>query len=290
MGFNYEPGSTFKVVAVSGGLESGLITPNTPFDIPDQIQVANRTIHDAEEHPDETLTTAEILAQSSNVGAIKIGALDGPRAVQPVGARLRLRRAHRRRTAGRGNGRGAAAERILGLLDGQPADRTGRAGHADADGHAPTRRSPTAASCARRTSSAPSTAAPQPEPAGRPRDLRRRRPLSCARCSRACSRRAAPPARSRSPAMSWRARRARPARSTRRPASTPNQRLRRLVHRLRAGGRPEAAVRGRRRRTPERLDLRRHGRRAGVRADHVLRAALPAHPAGIASGQCDSMS
>ena len=75
--FNYEPGSTFKVVAVSGGLESGLITPSTPFNIPDQIQVANRTIHDAEEHPEETLTTAEILAQSSNVGAIKIGALDG---------------------------------------------------------------------------------------------------------------------------------------------------------------------------------------------------------------------
>ncbi len=76
--FNYEPGSTFKVVAVSGGLESGLITPNTPFAIPDQIQVADRTIHDAEEHPEETLTTSEILAQSSNVGAIKIGALDGP--------------------------------------------------------------------------------------------------------------------------------------------------------------------------------------------------------------------
>ena len=76
--FNYEPGSTFKVVAVSGALESGLITPSTPFAIPDQIQVANRTIHDAEEHPEETLTTAEILAQSSNVGAIKIGALDGP--------------------------------------------------------------------------------------------------------------------------------------------------------------------------------------------------------------------
>jgi cell division protein FtsI (penicillin-binding protein 3) len=78
VGFNYEPGSTFKVVAVSGGLEAGLITPNTPFAIPDQIQVADRTIHDAEEHPEETLTTAEILAQSSNVGAIKIGALDGP--------------------------------------------------------------------------------------------------------------------------------------------------------------------------------------------------------------------
>jgi cell division protein FtsI (penicillin-binding protein 3) len=75
--FNYEPGSTFKVVAVSGALQKGLITPNTEFDIPDQIQVANRTIHDAEEHPEEMLTTAQILAQSSNVGAITIGKLEG---------------------------------------------------------------------------------------------------------------------------------------------------------------------------------------------------------------------
>jgi cell division protein FtsI/penicillin-binding protein 2 len=75
--FNYEPGSTFKVVAVSDGLQRGLITPATPFNIPDQIQVADRTIHDDTEHPEETLTTAQILARSSNVGAIKIGALDG---------------------------------------------------------------------------------------------------------------------------------------------------------------------------------------------------------------------
>jgi cell division protein FtsI (penicillin-binding protein 3) len=78
VGFSYEPGSTFKSVTVSGALQEGLITPNTGFDVPDQIQVADRTIHDAEEHAEETLTTAEILAQSSNVGAIKIGALEGP--------------------------------------------------------------------------------------------------------------------------------------------------------------------------------------------------------------------
>ncbi len=75
--FNYEPGSTFKIVAVSDALQRGLITPDTPFNIPDQIQVADRTIHDDTEHPEETLTTAQILARSSNVGAIKIGALDG---------------------------------------------------------------------------------------------------------------------------------------------------------------------------------------------------------------------
>jgi len=77
VGFTYEPGSTFKAVAVSGAIEAGLITPSTPFNIPDQIQVADRTIHDDTEHPEETLTTSQILARSSNVGAIKIGALEG---------------------------------------------------------------------------------------------------------------------------------------------------------------------------------------------------------------------
>ena len=77
VGFDYEPGSTFKAITVSGALQQSLITPGTTFDIPDQIHVADRTIHDDTEHAEETLTTAQILAQSSNVGAIKIGMLEG---------------------------------------------------------------------------------------------------------------------------------------------------------------------------------------------------------------------
>jgi cell division protein FtsI (penicillin-binding protein 3) len=77
VGFAYEPGSTFKAVTVSGALQRHLITPNTGFNIPDQIQVADRTIHDDTEHAEETLTTSQILARSSNVGAIKIGMLEG---------------------------------------------------------------------------------------------------------------------------------------------------------------------------------------------------------------------
>ena len=75
--FDYEPGSTFKAVTVAGALQQGVITPSTEFNIPDQIQVADRTIHDDTEHPEETLSAAQILAQSSNVGAIKIGMLEG---------------------------------------------------------------------------------------------------------------------------------------------------------------------------------------------------------------------
>jgi cell division protein FtsI (penicillin-binding protein 3) len=74
----YEPGSTFKAITVSGALQERLVTPDTPFSIPPQIQVADRTIKDAEEHGYETLTVARILAQSSNIGAVKIGMRLGP--------------------------------------------------------------------------------------------------------------------------------------------------------------------------------------------------------------------
>src|SRR6202042_3303075 len=67
VGLDYEPGSTFKAVTVAGALQQGLVTPTSSFFIPDQIQVADRTIHDDTEHATESLTTAQILAQSSNV-------------------------------------------------------------------------------------------------------------------------------------------------------------------------------------------------------------------------------
>jgi cell division protein FtsI (penicillin-binding protein 3) len=77
VGFAYEPGSTFKVVAVSGALQAGLITPSSTFNVPDRIQVAEKVIHDDTEHPEETLTAGQILARSSNVGAITIAKLEG---------------------------------------------------------------------------------------------------------------------------------------------------------------------------------------------------------------------
>jgi cell division protein FtsI/penicillin-binding protein 2 len=62
-------------VAIGGALSDGLISPSTTFAIPPCIQVANYCIHDAESHPTISLTTSQILARSSNIGAIKIGEL-----------------------------------------------------------------------------------------------------------------------------------------------------------------------------------------------------------------------
>lgn len=72
-GFNYEPGSTFKAFTVSAALEEGAVTPTSGFTIPPSLQVADRTITDAEEHGTENLSVAEILARSSNIGAVEIG-------------------------------------------------------------------------------------------------------------------------------------------------------------------------------------------------------------------------
>jgi cell division protein FtsI (penicillin-binding protein 3) len=62
---------------VAGALMDHKVTPSTPFNVPPQLQVADRTIHDAEDHGYETLTTAQILAQSSNIGADLIAAKVG---------------------------------------------------------------------------------------------------------------------------------------------------------------------------------------------------------------------
>jgi cell division protein FtsI/penicillin-binding protein 2 len=73
----YEPGSTFKLVTVGGALSTGIVTPRTRFRLPYSIQVADRVIHDAEPRGTETMSAAQILARSSNVGAITLARLLG---------------------------------------------------------------------------------------------------------------------------------------------------------------------------------------------------------------------
>ncbi len=72
----YEPGSVIKAFTIAGALASGAIHPNQQIDCENgAMQVAEYTIHDS--HHYETLTPAEILAYSSNIGTAKIGAALG---------------------------------------------------------------------------------------------------------------------------------------------------------------------------------------------------------------------
>lgn len=73
VGFNYEPGSTFKALTVAGALESKAVSPTSTFTLPPTIQVADREIGEAHDRGTVTLDVGQILAQSSNVGAVKIG-------------------------------------------------------------------------------------------------------------------------------------------------------------------------------------------------------------------------
>ena len=73
IGANYEPGSTFKPFTVAGALEDGKVTPRTQFSLPPVLQVADRTIKEAHDRGWTTLDTSQILAQSSNIGTVKIG-------------------------------------------------------------------------------------------------------------------------------------------------------------------------------------------------------------------------
>jgi cell division protein FtsI (penicillin-binding protein 3) len=68
----YEPGSTFKVVTLAAALESGMVAPTTKYRLPYSIRVSDRVIHDAEERGAETMTVAQILSQSSNVGVVTL--------------------------------------------------------------------------------------------------------------------------------------------------------------------------------------------------------------------------
>ena len=70
----YEPGSTGKVITISAGLDEKVTTPLSVYTIPTTYKAGGRVFHDAEKHGTEHLTTAGILARSSNIGVIQIGA------------------------------------------------------------------------------------------------------------------------------------------------------------------------------------------------------------------------
>ena len=71
---SYEPGSTFKAITMAGALSDRKVTPDTVFQLPATIQVADREIRESHEGESYgTLTAEGIMQKSSNVGTILIG-------------------------------------------------------------------------------------------------------------------------------------------------------------------------------------------------------------------------
>lgn len=94
---SYEPGSANKVVTAAAALEEGIVTPSSTFAVPAVINVAGRLFHDAHDHPTETMRFEDIIAESSNVGTIKVALRLGPQRLETY-----LRRFGYGRTTGLG--------------------------------------------------------------------------------------------------------------------------------------------------------------------------------------------
>lgn len=75
----YEPGSTFKIVTASAGLEEGVVTPSQFIDCGDGfIRIANTDIHEHGHNRYGVMTFEDVMIHSSNVGAIRVGLSLGP--------------------------------------------------------------------------------------------------------------------------------------------------------------------------------------------------------------------
>ena len=67
----YEPGSTNKVITVAGALEDGVITPDTTFPTPGELNIGGTAYKDEATHP-SSMPVRDIVRLSSNVGTIQI--------------------------------------------------------------------------------------------------------------------------------------------------------------------------------------------------------------------------
>ncbi|MCR9193616.1 MAG: penicillin-binding protein 2 [Hyphomonas sp.] len=85
----YELGSIFKPLTVAGALDAGAIRPSDKFDVRDPITIRGRQIND--DHPIVGRPTAfEIIADSSNIGTVKIAWQLGARRQQEFFSSLGL--------------------------------------------------------------------------------------------------------------------------------------------------------------------------------------------------------
>ncbi|MGZ3365950.1 MAG: peptidoglycan D,D-transpeptidase FtsI family protein [Caulobacteraceae bacterium] len=72
----YELGSVFKAFTLAAGLDSGVVTLNTSFDVSHPIELGGRLVHDYDKG-DTTLQLWQVFTHSSNIGAAKMALMAG---------------------------------------------------------------------------------------------------------------------------------------------------------------------------------------------------------------------
>jgi cell division protein FtsI/penicillin-binding protein 2 len=73
----YEPGSVMKVVTLSGGLESGAITPDYTFNETGSVNVGGYRIQDWDHKAHGNINMTRVLELSLNAGAVKVQQMEG---------------------------------------------------------------------------------------------------------------------------------------------------------------------------------------------------------------------
>lgn len=68
----FEPGSTGKLFTLAAAIEEGTVTPETQYEIPYEQWFDGHRVKDSRRHPDQQLTLAGVLKNSSNVGTVQI--------------------------------------------------------------------------------------------------------------------------------------------------------------------------------------------------------------------------
>ena len=69
----YEPGSTIKSLTAGAVIDKGLFTPKSMFELPSTLTIAGRTIHESHDRGTVHWSLSDIVTNSSNIGAVKLG-------------------------------------------------------------------------------------------------------------------------------------------------------------------------------------------------------------------------
>jgi len=77
----FEPGSTMKSLTAAAVIDAGIHGPESVFELPPSIEVGGRRIGEAHPRPTVNWTLTDIVTNSSNVGAVKLGMALGPDAL-----------------------------------------------------------------------------------------------------------------------------------------------------------------------------------------------------------------